>query len=98
VPQAPTEHARWGGRSGSLAALAPRCGARRVTRHFPQVNSSEIHPGALGISRQAFWLIRSGNPVSVGGDKLLAGTFQLRNWNLCTRLAVPEGLSFATAR
>jgi hypothetical protein len=37
-----------------LAALAPRCEARHATRHFPQVNSSEIHPGSLGISRQAF--------------------------------------------
>jgi len=30
---------------------------------FPQVNSSEIHPGALGISRRVFWLNSVATPI-----------------------------------
>jgi len=38
-----------------LATLAHRCEVRHATGHFPQVNSSEIHPAALRISRRAFY-------------------------------------------
>jgi hypothetical protein len=65
-----TKHARQADTIGPLAALAPRCEARRATRQFRRVNSSEIHPAPLRISRQAVWLIRS---PSREGPALTAG-------------------------